>query len=226
MDAQPDLVTCGPTCLHALYRYYGDPISLAEVVEGVTPLPTGGTLAVSLGRHALERGFRADIRTYNLQIFDPTWFAEGVDLKERLRAQAAVKFDPKLAHATEAYLAFLELGGRVRYEELQPALIRKLLRKGTPILTGLSATYLYGCARERDNAYDDVGGEATGHFVVLSGYDRKKNQVRVADPLHDNPRFGSGHYSVGMDRLLSSILLGILTYDANLLIIRPKREKK
>lgn len=226
MSAQPDLETCGPTCLHALYRYYGHAIPLKDVIDGVRALPTGGTLAVSLGRHALSRGFRAEIRTYNLQLFDPTWFATGVDLTERLRAQAAVKPDPKLQHATRDYLDFLALGGTVRYEELGPGLIRRLLNQGTPILTGLSATYLYGCARERGDVYDDVGGEASGHFVVLSGYDRSRRLVRVADPLHDNPRFESGHYDVGIDRVINAILLGILSYDANLLVIRPSRSPR
>ena len=45
---QPDNVTCGPTCLQAVYRYYGDVISLEQVIEEVTALPHGGTLAVLL----------------------------------------------------------------------------------------------------------------------------------------------------------------------------------
>jgi len=45
--------------------------------------------------------------------------------------------------------------------------------------------------------------------------------VSVADPLDDNPRFSSRHYRVGIDRLIGAILLGVVTYDANLLVIRP-----
>jgi hypothetical protein len=62
--------------------------------------------------------------------------------------------------------------------------------------------------------------------VVLSGYDPKTRMVSVADPLHDNPRFGSQYYRVGMSRLTASILLGILTYDANLLVLTPKKMPK
>jgi predicted double-glycine peptidase len=61
-----------------------------------------------------------------------------------------------------------------------------------------------------------------GHFVVLSGYDRKKRQVTVADPSHDNPRFRSHRYSVSMTRLITAIALGVMTYDANLLVLTPK----
>ena len=30
---QPDDCTCGPTCLHAVYRYFGDEIPLTQVVR-------------------------------------------------------------------------------------------------------------------------------------------------------------------------------------------------
>ncbi|HUG01384.1 MAG TPA: hypothetical protein VML95_05940 [Longimicrobiales bacterium] len=84
---QPDDTTCGPTSLHAVYRHWGVDIPLERVIDEVTPLPHGGTLAVSLACHALRHGFDATIYTYNLQIFDPTWFENGVDLADRLRRQ-------------------------------------------------------------------------------------------------------------------------------------------
>jgi len=30
--AQPDNTTCGPTCLHAPYGYYGEPLPLEQVI--------------------------------------------------------------------------------------------------------------------------------------------------------------------------------------------------
>jgi hypothetical protein len=224
---QPNDTTCGPTCLHAVYRYWEHETSLQEVIDTVEPLPEGGTLAVRLAIHALQRGFKAEIFTYNLQIFDPTWFfaapSSPIDLVERLLEQRNHKRSGKVALATDAYLEFLRLGGTLRYENLDAKLLRRFLRRGVPVLTGLSATYLYDCAREFKDDYDDVRGVPSGHFVVLSGYDPKTREVSVADPLHDNPRFGSQYYRVGMGRLTASILLGILTYDANLLVITPKK---
>jgi hypothetical protein len=218
---QPDSTTCGPTCLHAVYRYFNDRVDLAEVIQGVTPLPGGGTLAVWLANHALKRGYKATIYTYNLQLFDPTWFAPGVDLAARLVAQTRAKTDVKLRLSAEPYLEFLSMGGRVRLGEKTSSLIRRYLKRGIPILTGLSATYLYGCAREINDDYDDIAGEPLGHFVVLSGYDRARREVMVADPLHDNPGFGQQNYNVNVERLIASIMLGIVTYDANLLVLEP-----
>lgn len=225
VSPQPDDTTCGPTCLHGVYRYFGDEIDLSEVVSSVTPLPGGGTLAVWLANHALKRGYHATIYTYNLQLFDPTWFNSGADLVERLMAQSARKNDPRLTHATAPYLEFLEMGGQLRLGENTSTLIRRYLKRGIPILTGLSATYLYRCAREKDNDYDDLLGDPLGHFVVLSGYDKVSREVMVADPLKDNPGFGEQHYNVSVERLIASIMLGIVTYDANLLVIQPHGRK-
>lgn len=223
---QPDDTTCGPTCLHAVYRYWRDEIPLERVIAEVDPLPGGGTLAVSLACHALRRGYDAEIFTYNLQLFDPTWFVGEVDLAKRLKAQRKHKRSRKLGISTDAYLQFLELGGKVRYEELRPALIRRFLNRDIPILTGLSATYLYQCAREHEDDYDDVRGEPVGHFVVLNGYRRSKREVTVSDPSHDNPRFRTHRYNVGMNRLITAVSLGVVTYDANLLVLTPTSRRR
>ena len=93
---QPDDFTCGPACLHSVYDYYGDAISLDQVITEVQSLKGGGTLAVLLGNHALRRGYRATIYTYNLHVFDPTWFTKGVSLPEKMKAQEAKKDDSNL----------------------------------------------------------------------------------------------------------------------------------
>ncbi len=65
---QPDQFTCGPTCLHAVYRYFGDSVSSCrQVVDEIPQLEDGGTLAVVMACHALARGYQATIYTYNVQ---------------------------------------------------------------------------------------------------------------------------------------------------------------
>ncbi len=226
---QPDATTCGPTCLHALYRYYGDVVDLTKVISEVSVLSEGGTLAVFLACHALRRGYRATIYTYNLQLFDPTWFGpQAGDLRRKLAEQVDVKADVKLREATEGYLEFLDLGGVVRFEDLTTKLVRGHLTQGRPILTGLSATYLYHAAREygAEGISDGVRGFPVGHFVVLCGYEREERDVLVADPLHPNPMAAHHTYPVSIDRVLGAVLLGIVTYDANLLILEPPARRK
>jgi hypothetical protein len=168
MLPQPDPEACGPTALHAVYRYYGDDIPLDRVIAEVSMLEGGGTLAPLLACHALRRGYGAVIFTYDLQLFDPTWFLPGRgNISERLESQMKAKADPKLHVASLAYLEYLGLGGELRYEDLTSSLMRKYLVRSMPIITGLSATYLYGSAREfgPSSDYDDLRGEPAGHFV-------------------------------------------------------------
>ncbi len=225
IQQQPDDFSCGPSCLAAVYQAYGDDLPLEKIIREIERVEGGGTIAVMLARHALQRGYEATIYTYNLQVFDPTWFDDkSVDISRKLGEQMKVKRHPKLQSACRGYIEFLALGGKVLLEDLTPALLRRLLKRGAPILTGLSAPYLYRGPRENpdDLEYDDVRGEPMGHFVILHGYSARRGTVRVADPLRDQPRFVSHDYNVRIDRLICAILLGVLTYDANLLIISPK----
>jgi hypothetical protein len=231
INMQPDNLTCGPTCLHAVYRYYNDAISLPAVVAEVPSIEEGGTLAVYLACHALRRGYKTTIFPYNLQIFDPTWSAiPPKDIAAKLRRQLSFKKDiPGFELVTSAYLEYLELGGQLKFEVMTASLLRRYLKKSIPILTGLSATYLYDDAREYDtrrgSKYDDVRGESTGHFVVLTGYNKEDRSVAVADPLKKNPIASSRYYCVNIYRLICAIMLGILSYDGNLLIIQPKKKR-
>jgi len=72
---QPDDNSCGPTSLHAVYRYYDLEVELSRLIEDIKSLETGGTLAVYLGIDALRRGMDATIYSWNLKMFDPTWAA-------------------------------------------------------------------------------------------------------------------------------------------------------
>ncbi|MBI5155387.1 hypothetical protein HZA57_09135 [Candidatus Poribacteria bacterium] len=222
---QPNDTTCGPTCLHSIYQYFGDDISLDQVIRETPSLDAGGTLGVHLGCHALRRGYQARMYTYNLHVFDPTWFrGDGVDLRAKIAEQMKHKRRAKFRFASKGYLEYLDLGGQIRFRDLSPELIRKYLRRSIPILTGLSATHLYGTMREYgpNGDDDDIRGEPVGHFVVLCGYDPVNREVRVADPNRSMPMVESRMYSVPIERAIGSIFLGIVTYDANLLIIEPK----
>ena len=220
---QPDETTCGPTCLHAVYRYWGENEPLGEVIARNYRMQHGGTFAVFLACDALRKGYRATIYTYNLMVFDPTWFARGADIAERLQRQRETKNDPRLQAVTPGYLEFLDLGGRLRFVDLSPTLIQRILRRRFPIVTGLSSTYLYHNAREYGptDVPDDIRGVPSGHFVVIAGYDAARRRVLIVDPFQPHP-YGTTHeYWISVDRAVGAVLLGIVTHDANLLIVHP-----
>jgi len=225
---QPTDTTCGPTCLHAVYNYYKDSIPLVKLIEEVPSLEEGGTLAALLGTHALKRNYKATLYTYNLHIFDPTWFInDKVDIVEKLELQIEHKKGLKFRVASMAYIEFLKRGGKLKFEDLSTNLIKKFLKKSIPILAGVSSTYLYNHMREYgdQSISNDILGYPGGHFVVLCGYDPVKHEVMVADPLKPNPYSEGRIYMVHYERLICAILLGIATDDANLLILEPQSKQ-
>jgi len=228
IDAQPDDQTCGPTCLHALYRHYGLPDSLQQVIARTSFLPTGGTLAVTLGIDALQHGFGATLYSYNYQVFDPSWkHCSTAELLAKLQHQAKVKKSKKIKVATAQYRQYLQLGGRVEFSELTPQLLSKLLANANPIIAGVCATYLYQCQRELSNddattCYDDIAGSVAGHFVVVTRQYDTSGRLQIADPFFQNPLFQTHYYTVTFRRFLCALMLGVITYDANILSIHPQ----
>ena len=270
MQTQPNDETCGPTCLHAIYNHYGLPLSLDEIISQVERGYSGGTLAPFLGKHALNLGFSTTIYINNLDIFDPTWFSHQghakTDLLNKLKAQMQHKKDKGLVQSSQAYQDYIERGGIVKFRTINTPLLKFYFDKQLPILTGLSATYLYRCPRERYTPdgvgiYDDIHGTPCGHFVVLCGYDDLHRRIVIADPAQENPLSHDNYlteqttepeadfYNVTFLRnapavekilkaygffeadfktqdglMINAIMLGVLTYDANLLIVQPKEK--
>jgi hypothetical protein len=222
IEQQPTETSCGPTCLHAIYRWYGDDVPLDHLIPAIPALDGGGTLAIHMGVDALERGYHTDFYSCNIRVLDPSWFP-GTDasLIEKLRASRKVRRSKKERFELEALEIYVRNGGNLRMEALTRALIRNHLLRGHPILAGLSATFLYNEPREvpETGKPDDLGGKPEGHFVVLHGYESVTRLVTVYDPYPKAPLSVDHRYSVHIDRLINSILLGVLTHDANILII-------
>ena len=141
------------------------------------------------------------------------------------RASATRSPTSGCTNVTEGYLEFLRRGGRLRLADLSAALVRGLLRFKLPIITGLSSTYLYRARREYgpNDTPDDVRGMPVGHFVVIAGHDAVRRRVLVVDPYQPNPYGQSLEYWISIDRVVAAILLGIVTHDANLLVVYPRR---
>lgn len=225
LKRQPDDVTCGPTCLQSIYGFFHDGISLESVIEEVSMLEEGGTFASKLGTHALKRGYQAEIWSFNVHIFDPSWFdLESKSMITKLKQQKVAKKNKKLRFASDGYLDFLHYGGKLHFEDLTANLLVSLIQDGTPAIAGLSSTYLYRSIREdpRTNKDDDVTGRPAGHFVLVTGIDLDARTAQITDPYFPNKISQIQTYTVPLSRLICAILLGVMTYDANLLVIKKK----
>lgn len=224
--AQPNGVTCGPTCLQSIYTYHHDIISLEDTIAQTEYLPSGGTIAVLLGCHALKRGYRVSMYSFNTYVFDPTWMScEPSILLQKLQHQFVWNSNPKIKHATQAYIQFLELGGKINFQNLNFNLISELLKNKTPLLSGISATYFYQNMRDftddKDRVvYDEFSGETSGHFIVIYDADENEN-LSIADPYLPHTLSHEHHYIIPYNHWLHALLLGSVTYDAEVLVIEP-----
>lgn len=68
---------------------------------------------------------------------------------------------------------------------------------------------------------------------LLQRSDRSSNRYQgdgetagAADPLLDNPAYGTKYYRVNVFRLIGAIFLGVGSDDGNLMLIRPKGWKQ
>lgn len=228
VSKQPDDESCGITCLQSIYDYYSHPTSLDTLKREIEHWRTGGTVAVNLARHALAHGFHAEIHSYNIKIFDPTW--SGLDPKDlalKLKQRQRKIRSKKQKQVIGFYLDFLRKGGVLKFDDLDEALFTRLFKDRHPIICGLSATYLYQQMRETpDNQEDDIIGQPVGHFVVVSGWDPHTRTVTIQDPLRLNPISESGTYKLPFTKFSNAVMLGILTYDENLLVIQTKAKTK
>ena len=223
---QPTETSCGPTCLQAVYRHWGLRASLPDLIDRVPVAPNGGTYSVMLACDALQQGFAATIYSYNLKVFDPTWRDLSMGkLIDKLRARSKRISSKRALTNLHAYINFLRQGGRIRFDELTPKLLQRILKQHHPIIAGLSSNHLYrDCRTDKKNRPDDIGGQPEGHFVVLADCDPEKKRFLVFDPYAQSPLSDQLKYWVGPHRLINSIMLGIVTYDANLLVIQPRKK--
>ena len=224
---QQFVIGCGPACLHAVYRHWGKSnLPIERISREIQTFENGGTFSVRLGIHALKNGYKATMHSYNLRVFDPTWEEfDPITIARKLRERAAFVSEPKTKENIASYIEFLELGGQVAFAELTTKLLQELLEKRNPIIVGLSATHLYRSPRvTRNGDDDDVEGDPQGHFVIILGVDDTTDKVWVADPFQEHPLHDELIYAIDSQRLINAIMLGILTYDANLLQISPKQK--
>lgn len=225
---QKDDETCGIACLLGYYQYLGLNWDYEELNKEVEMLDTGGTLGVNLGIHALQLGMEVTLSSYNLQVFDPSWAKlSPQELTFKLQKQMdAKKADQKLVQASSAYIRYLNLGGKIEFCDSSIDELKKKLDEEIPILVGLSSTFLYQSKREIPDTteLDDINGYPAGHFVVINGYDEKNKMISVCDPYPETPFSEQGStYCVSADHLMTSIFLGIITYDANFLTIQKRK---
>jgi hypothetical protein len=220
--AQQDEVSCGAACLAQVLHYYGIEASQTELAERIRRTEEGGTLAVFIGLLAQDLGLRVRLHPLGLRHFDPTWW----NLSRRAILQKLTARGEALgmSEELEGWITLLERGGKVGFGPLERQRLVRILARHRPVIAGLSATWLYRETRHdpSTNQPDDVAGQPVGHFVVVTGYERRGRRFLINDPYPDIPLGAEGVYTLPARRLITAILMGDATRDAVLLEIWPK----
>jgi hypothetical protein len=144
--AQPDNVTCGPTCLHAVYRFYGDQLPLDQVIQRDSAASRRWDIGCFAGVPRFAPRLRRD--HFDVQSADlrPDLVSAPISLAWRIVCELRwpSSGSSKLACGERGLSGIAtDLGGRIQMEDFTSRLIRRYLKREIPILTGLSATYLY-----------------------------------------------------------------------------------
>ena len=62
--------------------------------------------------------------------------------------------------------------------------------------------------------------------MVINGYDASARVTHIADPLLPNPISRSQYYEVTLNHLVCAVMLGVITDDANLLVLSPRKKSR
>jgi hypothetical protein len=210
-----------PDLLAQVYRFLGYERAVDEVISDTRRNADGGTLGVYLGISALRNGFRPTIYTYNLRIFDPTWRRlSPPEISGKLRERRRFVRSRRLKRAIAAYVEYLGMGCRVPVFRARCGFLVGLLQTGHPILTGFERNVpLWVRSRTQRGVRRRFAASPRGISSSCAGYYPRSDRFVVRDPSSNIPFSRNGKYTVEARRLIAAILLGDVTYDANLLVL-------
>ena len=217
---------CAPTALNQIFSYYGLNIELKDLIKRCETKIKYKDWEYKAASVALDEGFKVDIYSTSLELFDPSWFKISRNklinkLNKRLKfVLKSNKSDWRNGYikywhedAIKETVNFLENGGNIKFDLFNEKMIYNILSRKIPILVCFLDVNLFYCyKRKYNNKYNDIKGMNFGHSVVVSGY--KNNKFIITDSGKKCPN-KSGIYSVLPDKLLTSIL----RYDGELVSI-------
>ena len=199
--------SCIPACLQEVFGYYGEQISQEEIME-ISENPKLGVALVETGIFSLKHNYKSLIITNNINIFDPTWFRlDNNKLKLNLNKRA--KFVDDLSKfMIDKYIKFLDSGGEINFETINPTLFKKYLSIKVPIIMELASTFLYKLAKSTSSgSFDDaIRGQIEGHGIVIAGFDDEDNFL-IIDPNSKKSPSKTGVYWVNSAELMMSFAL-------------------
>lgn len=198
---------CGPAALAQVLEYYGTKVPLEKITKAISAdSDKWRDWIFRMGIFAMQQGFKTETITLSTDVFDPTWFdlskeeiiaklEEEQKFYEKNPEKALPWFDQEMKSAIE----YLKKDGKISFKPTTKELIKSYLDKKIPVIASLNYTILQKWSRYDEHKINEYGS-ATGHVVVVAGYEN--NKFIVVDP-NENV---SETYEVEEDLLIESIL--------------------
>lgn len=233
LQTQSSSSNCVQTATAQFLGFYGIEQN-PDDIEAKVPVRTNseskpmGTLLADIGTWLQEsHNMSATMHVFDTQIIDRSWHSLSQEqlLTQMIKIQASgvsTALTPYASFLIDAYVSFLQSGGKLHITKCTNELLQGLLDKG-PILAIISFNYMYDYPRASYNAVtktyeaNSVDGKAIEHAVVITGY--SDNTYFYNDPDSEM----GGQHEVSDDILIGAICTAQLNSDNYLLTLEQNR---
>ena len=190
---------CGPYSLKMVLSYHGKTPSIKSILKDA-PLYKEGTYIGDLGFCAIMNGFNAKIVLFDTSIMAPEYAKMSIKkMVEEMKKRKSMDKEEK--KGLKAIIKFLKAGGKIEVRIIKMEEIKDAIKNKVPPILCIDRKILYG-----------KGPGKKGHFVVASGFKRKK--ILLNDP---HSRYGGIK-----DYDKEEILFALYSHGGKTLFISPK----
>lgn len=208
---------CGPMCLKNTYDYLGKQKTLKQIFKEMDVDEDTPTYLPQLARNLHSNNIQTTIVSSQSKVINFAWKdstkAEIIAKLKRCvvrskRPEMITEWDKETLHT----LFYLQEGGDIKIDNITKELVNNYLQKGKIIITCVETSWLWGNRKIKGKAiFNDVLGDQSGHFVVITGI--KNDKYIISDPYPLNAK--NEIKEISQDHLIVATLI----WDAALIVI-------
>ncbi|MBP9758669.1 hypothetical protein KBD45_03165 [Candidatus Dojkabacteria bacterium] len=208
---------CGPMCLKNTYDYLGIQKTLKQIFKEMDVDEDTSTYLSQLARNLNANNVATTIVSSLSKVINYAWRnntkEEIISKLKRCvlrskRPNMISEWDKELLHT----LFYLQEGGNIKIENITKEIINSYLKKGKIIITCVETSWFWGNRKILGKTtFDDVLGDQSGHFVIITGIKNDKYIINYPYPLKEK----NAVTEINQDHLIVATLI----WDAQFIII-------
>lgn len=212
---------CGPMCLKNLYDYLGIQKTLKQIFKEMDVDEKTSTYLSQLARNLNLNKVETTIISSQSRVINYAWRNSTKEeiiskLKRCIvrsnRPHMITDWDKETLHI----LFYLQESGNLKITNITKELINNYIKQGKIIITCAETSWLWGNRKIIGKTkFDDVLGDHSGHFVIITGIKDDKYLINDPYPLRKKDAINE----ISQDHLLTAVLI----WNAELIIISPNK---